>query len=640
MSLKMFVVYAVSRNIFFSSFRTIDWFDKKVADPLYSLFSGNGSKIADRKTSACSPRVKLKILQHLQKCRESALNVLKGIQVIFEGLFGEPTTQKCKVASLQFAGNLIVHGQYDMIEKLSKVLQTYITKLIGTESVEPVDVQNAGYQAISKLIITCPDTFNKDVRLIVDYFNYLTAASPDMHNSIRECLVALAQAFKWDPSKQKDEPMEMDDEGNVEKKKFVEKFSPTSNHLLLLGQLQDQSDSKLPIAQNITSLFLTTCFPSYYAPTRYLLLVLCGNCPPLRENIYAYLYGSQRKDHINYTKLISCDLIDDDANEQELLTSQTIILPSFKSIMHYISQIAEKKLSGASERFGGQKVPFNLDVFTEILDYLHHCLWFTAGCKNEPGNAAEMHILSEFISKLDETGNIVHIEKFTKLIRNIIIVKKGYVELTCLLDILSAAPLIITKNNLDLRLILASSLKEVNESIRTMIAKIYAILLSYGTDMDTFKSEITNLSSASQKSLEHQHGSILALSNAIFYRVLFYRQNKDSEGLSQLLKSSEIKNATSYLVKLLTDQKSLLVLAAIQSLSTIGCCMELPLDEIIEESDQNNMEVDEHHQSKNYVFKTIIQLLKSTQTKQKIREDSAICLGHLSIGDQKFFAKR
>ena len=149
--------------------------------PLYILFSGNGSKVPDRKTSPCSTRVKQKILQHLLKCRGKAINVAKGIQVIFEGLFAaESTNQKCKVYSLQFAANLISFGEKDLIEKLSKVLQTYITKLIGADSSEPVDVQNAAYNAIAKLIVICPDSFNKDVNLIVDYFNYLNAATPDL----------------------------------------------------------------------------------------------------------------------------------------------------------------------------------------------------------------------------------------------------------------------------------------------------------------------------------------------------------------------------------------------------------------------------------------------------------------------------
>ncbi|CRK95076.1 CLUMA_CG008554, isoform A [Clunio marinus] len=624
---------------------SLDWFDAKMTAPLYILFSGNGSKVPERKTSPCSTRVKQKILQHLLKCRGNAINVAKGIQVIFEGLFGgESTNQKCKVAALQFATNLISYGQKDLIEKLSKVLQTYITKLIGSESSEPIDVQNAAYNAIAKLIATCPESFNKDVNLIVDYFNHLNASTPDMHNTIREVLVALAQAFKWDPSKQKDEPMELDDEGKFEQKKFNEKFSPSSSHLLILGVLQEQAESRLPIAQNVASLFLTTCFPSYFVPARYLLLVLCGTSAQLRETIYGYLYGSQRKDHINYSKLISCDHVGDDADEKELLIDQMIILPGFKPMIYHIEKIAEKKLSSASERatYNNHKLAFNLDIFTELLEYLRVCLWFSAGCSSEPGTDNQMSMLSDFITQLNDCGNIEHIEKFMKLIRNVLVAKKGIVELSCLSDLLTAAPTIITKNNHDLRSSLSNSLREVNETTRTLIARIYGILLAYGTDEKNFNDEIKNLANVSQKSLEYQHGSVLALSNGFYHRIINLRKTEDDMGLAQLISSSELSDSINYLVKLLTDQKALLTLAAIKGISLIGCSTELPLEEINddEDSSKDKMEVDEPQNTKNYVFKTIFHLLKSSQTKQKIREDSAHCLGHLSIGDSKFFAKK
>jgi proteasome component ECM29 len=612
--------------------------------PLYILFSGNGSKVPERKTSPCSTRVKQKILLHLLKCRGGAINVAKGIQVIFEGLFaGETTNQKCKVASLQFASNLVCYGQKDLIEKLSKVLQTYITKLIGTETSEPVDVQNAAYNAIAKLIATCPDSFNKDVNLIVDYFNYLNAATPDLHNSIREVLVALAQAFKWDPSKMKEEPMDMDEDGKVEVQKFSEKFTPTSSHLLILGVLQQQTESRMPIAQNIASLFLTTCFPSYFVPARYLLLVLCGNSAALRETIYGYLYGSQRKDHISYAKLISCDHVADDADERALVIDQTIILPGFKPLIHYIEQIAEKKLASASERatYSNHKLAFNLDVFTEFLDYLRLCLWFSAGGTSEPGTENEIHLLSDYITKLDAAGNVEHIEKFMKLIRNVIVAKKGFVELSCLSDLLTAAPAIITKNNLDLRSTLSQSLREVNETIRMLIARIYGILLAYGADEKSFSDEVKSLASTSQKSLEYQHGSVLALSNGFYHRIISFQRAKNDSALAQLVASKELSDTVMYLVKLLTDIKSLLTLAAIKGISLIGCAIELPLDVVPDQdASAEKMEVDDAQNTKNYVFKTIFTLLKSSQTKQKVREDSAHCLGHLSIGDRGFFAKR
>lgn len=86
---------------------SIDWFDPEITAPLYTLFLGNNIKIPERKTSACSTRVRQKLLQYLLKSRGKGINTVRGIQIIFEALFGVTNNQKCKVLALQFAKNLI-----------------------------------------------------------------------------------------------------------------------------------------------------------------------------------------------------------------------------------------------------------------------------------------------------------------------------------------------------------------------------------------------------------------------------------------------------------------------------------------------------------------------------------------------------
>lgn len=609
---------------------SLDWFDPKISTPLYLLFSGNGSKIPDRKTSGCNTRVKQKILQHLLKCRGPALNVGKGIQVIFEGIFGETTNQKCKVLALQFASNLISNGQKDLIEKISKVLVSGINKLIGTESAESMEVQNAAFNAISKLVAVVPSAFDQNVSLIVSYFKYLNESPPELHNSIREVLIALAQAFKYDPANDKEEPMELDEYGKIEKKSFIEKFSPNSNHLLLLGVLTEQCESRLPIAQNICSFFLTTCFPSHFVASRYLLLVLSGTCLSLRETITAYLYGQSKKDHIDYSSLISADFVDEAEKNQKL------ILPGFKPMIHYIWEIAEKKLP-----HGSNKLAFSIDVYTELLEYLRFCLWYSAGCKSEPGSESEMHLLRNYIMKLNEFNNIGHVENYLRLIRNIVISKKGFIELSCLSDLLNSAPEIVVKENSDMVGILSPSLKEINETTRTLIAQIYGILVAYGTKDADFKEEVTGLLNLSQKSLEYQHGSVMAISNVFYHRIKFLRTKKNEQEVETLIKSKEFTDTIQLFIKLLTDLKSLLTLAAIKGLSLIGSLISLPLEEVPDKEEASEtMEVDDPVNSKNYLFRTVFHLLKSSQTKQKVREESAHCLGNLAIGDHQFFSKR
>lgn len=94
---------------------SLDWTDPDLTAPIYTLFLGNEAKIADRKTSPCSARVRQKLLQYLLKSRGRGINTVRGIQVIFQSLFGNKNNQnpnqntnaKCKVLALQFMENLV-----------------------------------------------------------------------------------------------------------------------------------------------------------------------------------------------------------------------------------------------------------------------------------------------------------------------------------------------------------------------------------------------------------------------------------------------------------------------------------------------------------------------------------------------------
>lgn len=550
------------------------------------------------------------------KSRGPALNVPKGIQVIFEGLFGESTNQKVKVAVLQFAANLIMYGNHAVIEKLSEVLHTYITKLIGPESQEPSAVQNSALMAISKLFSTFPNHFNKNVNLVVQYFDLLKTLTSDLHDSIKECLLALAQAFKWSQTTEEDK-MEVDGESC--------EFEPSSNHIIILGILRDQCESKNLTALNVTSIFLNTCFPNYFVPSRYMLLWISGVCTQLREGIYTFLYGSQRKDHINYEDMVSCD------SSESVKNSKKIMLPSFKSFISHVDEEFEKRASKTKNKLGN----IDLDVFTEILEYVRLCLWFSAGCNCEPGN--DNSKLIDYLATVKNAGDTTCIQKYVKLIKSILAIRKSLTELDCLLDLYESAPWIVGNVEIkmeisDIPKILANSLKDVNEHIRTRAAKIFGIHLAYDSSTDDLKKEMSQLLNLSQKTLELQHGSILALSNTCFYRIIYFMQNKSAD-LNQFLESKDYTELISLLVKLLNDQRSLLQLASIKGLSLLGC-FKLPFDDEKDETDEN------YACSKIYVLNTTVKLLKSSHSKQKVREEAALLLGYLSIGDNTFFARQ
>lgn len=80
----------------------LDFSNPAVTSPLYTLFIGNQHQLTERQTRPCCARVRQKLLQYLVRCRGKGIFVGKGLQVIFDALFGNNTNQKCKVLALQF----------------------------------------------------------------------------------------------------------------------------------------------------------------------------------------------------------------------------------------------------------------------------------------------------------------------------------------------------------------------------------------------------------------------------------------------------------------------------------------------------------------------------------------------------------
>lgn len=132
--------------------------------------------------------------------------------------------------------------------------------MVGETSTQPADIQNAAYSAVAELARKCPEIVNKDLQLVVAYFDHLTKAPTELHDSIREALIAIAPAFRW----------------HADDNSAARTFVPNSNQNLLLAILNQQAESTSTIAQNVTCTFLTTCFPEHYVPARYLLLLIAG----------------------------------------------------------------------------------------------------------------------------------------------------------------------------------------------------------------------------------------------------------------------------------------------------------------------------------------------------------------------------
>ncbi|KAI9579486.1 proteasome-associated protein ECM29 homolog [Glossina fuscipes] len=617
----------------------IDFTDHIVTMPLYILFSGNNAAQLERKTTPCCARVGQKLLIYLIRCRGKAINAAKGIQVIFEGLFGENTNQKCKVLSLQFAEILIKEGPADIINKVSKVLLTGFNKLIDKESAEPTDVQSAAYSALAQLSRTCPNVINQDLKIVLAYFQHLTNSTPDLHSSIREALVAMAPAFVWKP-----------DKNQIGKSK--EDFQLSGQQHLLMAMLADNAESKLHIVQNVTSIFLTTCFPEYFAPARYLLLLIAGERNSLRENVTSYLYGVSRKDHINYNTLISADHYEEQTMEELKKTrneEKIVILPSFQAVMRHVNDMAQKRLSKLVNCVvvGRTDLAYPLDTYEEILDYLRLCLWYSAGAVCAPGDVKYLNKLKRYIISNYEESDNNELYQYVQFVKRSVEAKRCESNLLCLHDLLNAAPELLASSLLYLLEPLNNSLKDVAEIMRIQVAQVVGILWAYGLDDREFDANVKEcLEALPQRSLEHKHGWLLVLGHALSKKIRYLIIQRQTKNFAEW---QNFVDAVKVMAKMLCENQWLLVLAAVKCFSMLGKCVQIPNVNVEitipkEEEADDDEEMKECNtqttSTKLIIFGVVFNLLRSTSVRLKIREEAAKCLGNLAIGDGDYFTQR
>ena len=313
-------------------------------------------------------------------------------------------------------------------------------------------------------------------------------APSELHSSIREALISIAPAFSWKYGL-------ISDEWQIDAK-----FVPNGNQSMLLAMLAQNVESKLQIVQNVTSVFLTTCFPDHFVPARYLLLILAGERSSLREVIISYLYGATKMDHINYSFLCSIDHVNKkDTNEvvvdvNQLSSEQRkVTLPNFKAMVNYVHEQIERRQKNSSQKhvYGKIQLVYSYEVYTEILDYLRLCLWFSAGAQDAPGTVKAAHHMRNYVNSnyADDESN--EIRKYINMVKDILFAKRGKIELSCLYDLLDASPNVLAMKCVDLIDGFELGLKDVSDHTRILVAQLQGILLANGTNENDFNQRVS-----------------------------------------------------------------------------------------------------------------------------------------------------
>lgn len=276
------------------------------------------------------------------------------------------------------------------------------------------------------------------------------------------------------------------------------------------------------------------------------------------------------------------------------------------------------------------------------MQYLRLCLWTAAGVRSNPDEAKHKEKLNAYIRQNYQPNEENALQKYLEFIKHILRAKRGLIELSCLYDLLNADMQILTEQCFDLIVPLNAALKDVSEATRMVVAKNVGILWA-ANDISVFNEQIqTSLSSIANYSLEHRHGTLLAISHA------FYRKIKQDGHANA---GENFKVVVLLLCNYLANQQSLLVSAACKGLALIGSVTNLPLPDGHDEktkptanTDDNQMHVDDgdndNDMTKYKIMEKLTQLLKSAHSRPRVREESAECLGHLSIGDGRFFTSK
>lgn len=248
----------------------------------------------------------------------------------------------------------------------------------------------------------------------------------------------------------------------------------------------------------------------------------------LRESITQYLYGVSKKDHINYAYISSIDggaNIDAsaiEANELEvnhLSTEQRrVLLPSFNEMCNHVYEMAQKRAINSSIQkytYGRATIVYSYEVYTEvcahfaqhayfslkvsvlfipvaqILDYLRLCLWYSAGNRFNPNEPKHTLKLNDYIRHNYVPTENNEIQRYLHLVKQILLAKRGDVELTCLNDLLNAELESLIKQCFDLLASFSLALKDVSEGTRVLVAEMVGILWAIGTPISEFNTHVS-----------------------------------------------------------------------------------------------------------------------------------------------------
>ncbi|XP_026485739.2 proteasome-associated protein ECM29 homolog [Vanessa tameamea] len=657
---------------------SVDWSLPSVVGPLYSLYLGTwgGMKVPpdDRKVPACT-RLRLKLIQYLNKATGAAVMFPHCVQVVFSSLFDPNTNTRLRNMALMFLLNVINNGDEVQMKKVSTVFLQGLLKLIRSD--EHTEHQPKAYMCLGRLAMKCPSSFNNQFSLFEELVKKIPEAVPEMKTALRDALLEMAVAYKIN-AEDKSEPMDtteiastsqsdnMDVDESSESKKS--KLSPLDEPqaLALFALLDHYMHSEESMIRYIAMRYSATVFPQDYIPSRYLLLLASGDSQDdVSTEALKYLYGTSRPNEIEdvvnnvSVKEMNVASIDEDVSKKDKDKKDVQFkVPNFKDVVNYIWDQMQKRKKGSNTKhrfvISNQVLQFHPQTYQEILRYLRMCLNRDANlkdCSNHP-NATSPILAKYFQENLLETESL---DRYLTMITSLLNANPGVMALTCFLDVVGCIPKKMSEKYTNILPFLKNLFTtSTKEDIRETAAAIYAIITVHTNTKAAIENEVKEYVTQSQKnkSLESQCGYMIAFTYLCERCIVLSKKgNFGGKGFSPS-NWEPYKDGAKCLANFLASSQTLLVSTSCTAISLLVRCSALPLPNISPrqesllqsdnpfKSDQSNATILDDEVTKFSVAERMFRIVENAKLPSKVKERSLFTLGLMCCGERIPFAKQ
>nr|CAD7446900.1 unnamed protein product [Timema bartmani] len=219
--------------------------------------------------------------------------------------------------------------------RLTPVAGVLLSGLLKLIAEEDATLKALAYSAAGKLGSRVPQLVNKDLVLLQTFFQALSEEEADVRLAVREALLNMVDAFGT--------PVEAGAKGEEE----------SSHEVLMQALLASQVESEEPMARFVAVRYASTVFPATHVPSRYLLLLACGDS---KDEVFTEalksLYGSSKQKS-------------PEGGSEEGPGSK-MELPPFKEMACYLAEKSTARTQNTATRYtvGSHVLPYPPKTYT------------------------------------------------------------------------------------------------------------------------------------------------------------------------------------------------------------------------------------------------------------------------------------